>query len=884
MNNWFYYILLLLSLACSSAFAITILCFLIKSILKPMLVRKNTTAIHHTLRRKLLIDSLVLLGSVWTLRFAVNLYLKDNFGWFEEIFNSFVHALQTFSLDEDYVKYIVDGKRMIYELFDGNSFLINFYGVYAAVLNALVPVIGGAFIFEIISEISPKIRLNLSFFLKKYYFSELNDNSLALAKSIIKLKRRACIVFTDVYVNSGEEAASERLLSAKSIGAICLKDDITHIKVKGYSPKIFLIDKSEIGNLKALTNLLEHSKNSINRSEIYIFSSDELYSKLDENVAIITNQKFKEKKRRSGKRPVVIPVNGIRNMASNLFLRMPLYEPLISKKTDENGRKKLTVTILGSSVIGTEFFLTTYWCGQMLDCDLSINVISKEKKNDFEGKINYINKDILETVKKNQKSEGINQSFEPYFDYKYEEYDILSRDFINLLNPSYLLDTDYFIVALGSDEKNLDVANVLRHRVGAYHLLKEAAGKKTVISYVVYNSDLCVALNKSQMCNYSPDNEENDICMYAFGDLNSLYGYENILLDGISECDDERTLNSFELRKKIKKAEKNIKAKESYSYQSDIARKIHRKYKMYSAGFIKSGIFEINGKNVDSKDKTSGSKNEFVKFIVEEKNSKEKEQMLNRLAWLEHRRWCAYMRTKGFVAPSEFEYDRYFAMNNKDHNKYDHKYIHLKLHPCIVECSCNGINALFDDRGFLIAETECKTCDYPRSKDFLDALSYDKVKRLKGNEEKIGQHKDFKHWDYPQFDIDDEDISLIKVKRCGRFSIDKNIDQKSLVYKKEDKYYISTKYFIETINKNKKLLKYKKMYGPTIFEKIDFYKYVDDEKIAKEKLFYDSSLGINIDKEMGMIEYEKINEYSKRLIKKVAKDLREAKKYSRLES
>ena len=101
MNNWFYYILLLLSLACSSAFAITILCFLIKSILKPMLVRKNTTAIHHTLRRKLLIDSLVLLGSVWTLRFAVNLYLKDNFGWFEEIFNSFVHALQTFCLDED---------------------------------------------------------------------------------------------------------------------------------------------------------------------------------------------------------------------------------------------------------------------------------------------------------------------------------------------------------------------------------------------------------------------------------------------------------------------------------------------------------------------------------------------------------------------------------------------------------------------------------------------------------------------------------------------------------------------------------------------------------------------------------------------------------------
>ena len=36
--------------------------------------------------------------------------------------------------------------------------------------------------------------------------------------------------------------------------------------------------------------------------------------------------------------------------------------------------------------IGTEMFLNTYWIGQMLDCKLRINVVSKEPEGTFENK------------------------------------------------------------------------------------------------------------------------------------------------------------------------------------------------------------------------------------------------------------------------------------------------------------------------------------------------------------------------------------------------------------------------------------------------------------------------------------------------------------------
>ena len=70
--------------------------------------------------------SACLLASVWCLRYAVGYFASvcpelidpeataPPLMWWEEIFNSIAHALQTFSMDEDYTGYIVNGRIMLW--------------------------------------------------------------------------------------------------------------------------------------------------------------------------------------------------------------------------------------------------------------------------------------------------------------------------------------------------------------------------------------------------------------------------------------------------------------------------------------------------------------------------------------------------------------------------------------------------------------------------------------------------------------------------------------------------------------------------------------------------------------------------------------------------
>ena len=103
-------------------------------------------------------------------------------------------------------------------------------------------------------------------------------------------------------------------------------------------------------------------------------------------------------------------------------------------------------------------------------------------------------------------------------------------------------------------------------------------------------------------------------------------------------------------------------------------------------------------------------------------------ELMNLLAWLEHRRWNAFMRVKGFRHTDS--YDAYGVPGVKG----AHKQLNLKLHPCLVECDKLGIRAeLFQGKD-------------KSNFDLLDDLSYDLY-------EKGYITEDFKKYDYPIYDF-----------------------------------------------------------------------------------------------------------------------------------
>lgn len=685
-----------------------------------------------SLSSKIMMFSVMLFVSLFLLRFSTGTFVNQliinnaaddelmnvlegtvSMHWLETAARSLVQTLRTFALDEDYAIFHIVSERMSNSVLSAHWMLPLVYKAHAAMVTVLAPVAGGAIIFDILTRIFPKLKLwIMPFWCEFYVFSELNDTSLALAQSIkenfksnskinekgsaIIKPKRPVIVFTDAYIDKEDEAVSERTASAKSIGAICLTEDIFHIRIRGYFRRIlgsrlnyFLLDEKEENNLHALAMLSEYKNGTrLLDSSVYLFSNS---SSAGEVVRCV-NKKLEGIYGTDNKKlPVIRVIEGYRNLVYNLLRDVPLYEPLIGRNANTK-EKELNVTIIGSGVIGMQMFLATYWMGQMLDVNLCINVISQEKEASFKDRLNLINEDILKTESSVADPEILRiypasqELAAPYFTLRYEEADVMKGTLFEALSKKQndsgfsICQSDYFVVALGSDESNILVANKLRQYIGRA-LLCDKTNRRAIINYVVYDRDICRTLNSVQ--------DNPNIYMNAFGNLSDVYNYENVFMAksyGAAVEVNATYISKAFADKKYGRKEMNRFLADEYNYWSSIARGIHIPYKFFSAGAVTSShIFD--GATIATEDPQVLSrylKKVCIELPFAEDNLpavEQREELYYKLTWLEHRRWTAFVRTGGFMTPCKEQLDSYaYRSGNKT------KEVSLRLHPCLVEC------------------------------------------------------------------------------------------------------------------------------------------------------------------------------------------------------
>ena len=743
---------------------------------------------------------------------------EESLGYLEEISNSFVHTLQTFSMDEEYTMYVTEGKKMMAWITEGmepalTTFSVVLYSAVVSLMNAAAPLAGGAIILDVLMAFMPRLKLwccsTFQFRKNQYFFSELNDRSLALAKSLYyQYGTRIHLIFTDAYVDQGDEKSSERLSAAQEIGAICIKHDLLNICANDNTRLIYLlrrklnlshrtyllIDEKEIDNLTTLTALVDKKyKRALLGAEVWVFSKDDAYLYVEEQIRGALKEIFKGVKERDV--PVVMPINSYRNIISHLFVDVPLYEPIVQKakkKMEEKELCDLTVTVIGTGEIGMEAILSTYWCGQMENCRLTINVISKEFvgaacEKAFFNKLDAISPEIVRSTDaedpilriypKNKAPEGKETKSPPYATIHYTGTDIKRCPIDELFSyrradGSTLNDTDYFIVALGSDEDNLLVADILRRYVGNRHLesIEKNTDPKTVIAYAIYDSDLCASLNRRHSYDYSIP-EGTDVYMYAFGGLQELYSEKNIFLTDLEPLarrvnDDYRGRQGALARRKAE----SRRLRDHYSYWAGIARVMHLKYKLFSFGLITESLLDFEDREGERHDAIlSEAIERYREMAIAPVGSPDADKK-HHMAWLEHRRWNAYMRTKGYRTTALYKTYFYKKISSFDertqtasvhYHGHDankrHKYPELKLHPCLVECDREGIKGgVFDalgelDPAFAFARGEDDRADF----DCLDVLSYelkriwDESEMADGSDKGDPPYYDFKLYDYP---------------------------------------------------------------------------------------------------------------------------------------
>lgn len=665
-----------------------------------------------------LVFSLGFMASAFFLHYAVGCYrihhpVDGMYAptYWEELVDSLFRAVRIFGIPEHYTEFVNDLRNMLSATVPEHLAWVQDWIVgYASVANVAIPIAGSALILGIFARAFPKVMLCfkcLPFWREKCYFSGLNAQTVALAKSIsearLQTKKwwqwRPLLVFTDAYVDNEMEQSFELMLEAKQLGAVCVRDDLAHIrKTKGGRRNYFLMEEDEYANLPALMGLVE-DRNApyMKKAAIYLFVGSNLYERLEKNIrermkapeqdslrqrwqemgdtpffqkvtTLWHNHKANKYKLAEDDLPVLVPVNAHRNLVNNLMVDVPLYEPLVG--TDKT---ELNVTILGNGAIGTEAFLSAYWFGQlqccpdgkkMRSCDLHIHVVSQDDEATFWDKIDYFNPEIRRTCDESNKilDWAPDKKNAPYATVTYHRSNVKMG---SLGENKAWLKSDYFIIALGSDADNIAVAEKLRIQIGKRHW--EGKSANTVVAYVVYDTDLCHALNARHCM-------EDGLYLHAFGDLEQVYGSANVfmtkssvLADQTGRAYDRRAAQSHIQEQKARSSEKG-----NYNHWSSLARVMHITYKIFSLGWITTSLFDDAQKHREEMRELKRRYARVCGLNAADLNEEDRgwqqdlQSKQEYLAYQEHRRWNAFVRSMGY-------------------RRSENRNFSLKLHPCLVE-------------------------------------------------------------------------------------------------------------------------------------------------------------------------------------------------------
>lgn len=713
------------------------------------------------------------------------------------------HTFQAFSLDLDYNEIIATG----YAAFYCEQFKCGVYIFYtmSILMTVLAPATGGFAVFGVLLHFFPYLRFVFSFSATKFIFSELNECSIETAESIARKKeylkkhknerkiygedrykrlKKSIIIFTDVYVDSSEERSSELLERAKKIGAVCMRDDVLERKIfwlfrfKNKKAVYFLVDVQEENNLKIAVSLLTDDKKKMMWArckarqlwtktkdvELYVFNKNE-------DAYEIINTAYKNLKKSYKDLKVQFKViNEFKNLVYRLIGGYELAEnekinrsdieaegvsyPLYYSLFKDNGvnkwidLSKLSVVIVGGGRIGKEFFKAAYWCGQM--------IASKDKNGFVPTKltITVISQYATETRKglRFEMPEAFDRSEAEYFnahfiDAEFGESGDEDACFEKLFK-AHCKEADYVLVALGNDDLNIRAANWVKRTLDRYNI---GNLKNVPINYVIENKDLCDSLQTyhyTQDKNTKDDKENKDIrndrdkgcILHPFGSLSHRYDVDNIYMSGIEKlalvldnANDNESDEDCECGGQF--------IADDYKRNSSVASVIHYSYKLVSLGILK----ELKLLKIDKTEP-------YFDFTIDFKNN----DMVDALCWLEHRRWCAYIRSTGYTCPTAKEF-YYYAF--KDGMFITHKNERLKYHPCLVSSgpTYKDLNSYLKEEDIKkeIEKLSQSKTDLPLEdwlNDIIPDKELDALEKISLIASSFGQYKNFK----------DNDIRMVR--------------------------------------------------------------------------------------------------------------------------
>ena len=499
------------------------------------------------------------------------------------------------------------------------------YIVLCYICFTLTPILASGLLMTFIGDTGDKIRFILQRAPKCYVFSEINENSLALAAGIKKQDGKKTLVFCN-----GKTANKAQVAAAKKLGAIVLHKTCDALAVLRRFRRcdFFLIAVDEDRNIRLAEAIIAKQADTKDTSIV-----------INTFMESGTNVKFLESviKDKTGNANIELRcIDEIALFCNHLIYNHPLYN------TKGNGTD-ISVAIVGCGRTGMRMLKTAYWAGQIDGYRLKIRVYDKDAtacENDFRRQCPGLN---------NEKA------------IQFVKVDVDSLDFEeNLLKPENSGDATYIVVAMGDDQLNLSVADRL-YQIYRRHFSFQKERLPEILTRVRSQTK-----SDSLFHNTSFLKERN---IHLFGTTATVFSdktlfnteFENLALAvHLTYWDqmppDKNSDKYAEVLKDFRTSE--------YDRRSSMAAALHIPAKLWMCDETlrtKENILTPENLRTYSERITNDTK------------------LRERLAINEHKRWNAFMLTEGYL-PASIDQMHQYAQSVGSH-----KDDLSMLHPCIVD-------------------------------------------------------------------------------------------------------------------------------------------------------------------------------------------------------
>ena len=434
-------------------------------------------------------------------------FYSAEFSHWQTFFVSVQHALRLFALDGDFIEQVAQKAGRIPET------ARECYLTFGAFLFCIAPLLTFGFILSFFKDLAARIMYTL-FCRTTHVFSELNEKSLAMARSIAK-NCKHLIVFTDI-IDKKEELCMDLIDDAEALGAILFRKDLEEIRFKWAwthrKLKFYLLSEDE-------SEKIRHAQHIINRYNndkcvtLRIFS-DDIRTEL-----LIDSSDIKQMD--------VERINDIQ-----MLIYHELYENgvhLFEKaRVNDNGEKVISAVIVGLGKYGREMLKALTWYCQMTGYKLKITAFDSDLK--AEEKFKALCPDLLNPAYNKQKIEG-----DAYYEIDiFSGVDVTVPDFESRIR--FIHDATFFFVCLGDDKINMTVSANIRSITEQIQYVGNP--QKPVIETVIYDSNIRTpmsiswedlfgerALSPQKITNFK--SEPYNIMM--IGDLDTFYSAKTLI-------------------------------------------------------------------------------------------------------------------------------------------------------------------------------------------------------------------------------------------------------------------------------------------------------------------------------------------------------------------